>query len=348
MRRWIKVSVVAAAVLGVGGWIAEPYVQDWAVARSACDGALPQDAVRQLVPEDAHLGSAESRRSETLGSFTCRVTVDGKRGWLIDMEAYTRRDDQDRTYMTVFPQEGTAPQAPLPDGLPGFVDRFGSVQLVLACPDLGRDADGRRRTLLVRTSLSRSADSGVPGAAYRTAVSFANTASGKLGCGAKPLRAPARDAVPPDPQDSEDAPEAVELARAGKGACGWAARAGLPEDGGWHVVNGMNDAAPTGYCTLSMGSPGSERDDTGSGQGGHRMLLLAWYGDWSNRLTAGSGNGERRSSTATARCDGESANFALVADDDIPGAGEAVRRRALETFAKDQAVRRNCTGLRFF
>ncbi|MEU6080707.1 hypothetical protein [Streptomyces sp. NPDC047108] len=340
MRRWIKVSVAAAAVLGVGGWIAEPYVRDWIVVRNACEGALPQDAARRLAPEDTHLGSAESRRTEGLGSWTCRVTLDGERGRLVEMEAYTRRDDQDRTYMTVFPQEGMAPQAPLPGGLPGFVDRFGTIQLVLACPDLGRDPDGGRRTLLVRTSTGSYDHTGEPGAVYRTAVALANAASGKLGCGAEPLKTPEGDPALPRPQDGGDDPEPVPLSRAAEGPCGWAARAGL-KGRDWHVVSRLGDAAPTGFCALT------DAPDEGSGPGEAPLSVFAWYGDWSNRLVVGS-NGERRSFTATARCDGESANFALSASTGTREAGTAEKRRVLETFAKDQVRRRGCEEPRFF
>lgn len=60
MRRWVKVSVVAAAVLGLGGWIAQPYVHQWWVIRTACDGILPDGAVRDLLPEDARVTGAEA------------------------------------------------------------------------------------------------------------------------------------------------------------------------------------------------------------------------------------------------------------------------------------------------
>jgi hypothetical protein len=29
MRRWIKVSMAAVLVLGLAGWIARPYVDEW-------------------------------------------------------------------------------------------------------------------------------------------------------------------------------------------------------------------------------------------------------------------------------------------------------------------------------
>ncbi|ORT55911.1 hypothetical protein [Streptomyces sp. CB03238] len=336
MRRWVKVSVAAAVVLGVGGYVAEPYAQDWMLARDACDGALPPDAVEQLTPDDAHLLDETSRLHEGLGSYTCRLTAEGGARddgrLVVGMEAYTRRDDQDREFMSMFPEEGFSPQAPLPEGLPGFIDKYHDINFLLPCPELAKDAGGRQRELLVRMSLGREANHGVPGAAYRTAVALANGASDRLGCGAEPLKAPTGGAVPPDPEDDV---ETVPLSESKGTACGWMAGAGLPQDQGLRVAAGVNDAAPTGRCDLT------DRD------GESVVALAAWYGDWSNRLT--SRHGVRHSMTATARCDGEAANFALGASsDDIPGVGKAVQRRLLKEFAEDQVRRRGCSDLRFF
>ncbi|WP_406265157.1 hypothetical protein OHT93_06790 [Streptomyces sp. NBC_00191] len=341
MRRWIKVSVAAAAVLGVGGYIAEPYAQEWMLARNACGGALPRDAVKQLAPKGSHLEAEESKHTRGLGSYGCSLTMKGedvndKR--LVRMAAYTRRDDQDREFMSLFPEEGFSPQAPVPEGLPGFIDKFGGIQLLLPCPDLGKDAEGRQRKLLVRTSLGRDVNSGVPGAAYRTAVALANSASGRLGCGAKPLKAPKGDAVPADPEDD---PKTVPLSQARNTGCGWMTRSGLSQSTDWRVAVGTNNAAPTARCDLHSADPESPHERS-------RMAFVAWYGDWSNRLTAEEGNGEPRPMTATARCDGEAANYALSAADDIPGVGRAVKERMFKEFAQDQVRRRGCSGLRFF
>ncbi|MEV3988677.1 hypothetical protein AB0J57_07180 [Streptomyces sp. NPDC049837] len=334
MRRWVKVSVAAAVVLGVGGYVAQPYAQDWMLARDACDGVLPPDAVEQLTPEDAHLLDETSRLHGELGRYRCRLTAEGGSTGdgrlVVEAEAYTRRDDLDQQFMEIFPEEGFSPQATLPEGLPGFIDRHRLINLLLPCPSLGKDAEGRQRKLLVRTALGREANYGVPGAAYRTAVALANSASDRLGCGAEPLRAPTGGAVPRDPEDDA---ETVPLSEAGGTACGWMTEAGLPQDQGLRVAAGVNDAAPTGRCELT------DRD------GESKLSLVAWYGDWSNRLT--SEHGVPRSMTATARCDGEAANFTLGRADDTPGIGEAVRRRLLKGFAEDQVRRRGCSGLRF-
>ncbi|MET7621011.1 hypothetical protein [Streptomyces sp. NPDC005408] len=340
MRRWVKVSVAAAAVLGVGGYVAEPYAQDWLLTRNACGGALPRDAVQQLAPKDSHMEAEESKQTKALGSYGCSLTVKGDEvndERLVRMAAYTRRDDQDREFMSIFPEEGFSPQAPLPEGLPGFIDRFGSIQLLLPCPDLGKDAEGRQRKLLVRTWMGRDVNTGVPGAAYRTAVALANSASERFGCGAKPLNAPKGDAVPADPEDD---PKTVPLSQAKNTGCGWATRSGLPQSTDWRVEVGTNDAAPTGRCRLYSGDQESTHERS-------RMAFVGWYGDWSNRLRAEDGNGEPLPMTATARCEGEAANFALSASDDIPGVGNAMKQRMFKEFAQDQVRRRGCSGLRF-
>ncbi|MEV6419180.1 hypothetical protein [Streptomyces sp. NPDC051662] len=339
MRRWIKVSVVAAVVLGVGGYVAAPYAQDWRLARNACGGALPPDAVDRLTPADSRLGSEESRQIDGLGSYWCRLTLEGDKGRdkrFVEMAAYTRREDQDREFMALFPESGFSTQAPLPEGLPGFVDEYRAVHLLLECPDLGKDEEGRQRKLLVNTWLGRDVNTGVPGAAYRTAVALANSASDRLGCGAKPLEAPKRDIALADPGDD---PETVPLSDAKDTACGWVAGAGLSGSADWRVAVRANHSAPTGRCDLYS-------KDEESGEQLSRMTFVSWYGDWSNRLTAENDRYERLSMTATARCDGEAANYALDASDDTPGVDKAARQRMLKRFAEDEVSRRGCSGLR--
>ncbi|MFI6273729.1 hypothetical protein [Streptomyces sp. NPDC050988] len=139
MRRWIKVSVAAAVVLGIGGYAAEPYARDWMLAGSACGGALPRDVVDRLTPDGAHLEGEESRQTGALGSYGCDLTMKGDEvddSRLISMEAYTRRDDRDREFFRAFPEEGFSSQSAVPEGLPGFIDRLGVIQLLMACPDL--------------------------------------------------------------------------------------------------------------------------------------------------------------------------------------------------------------------
>ncbi|WP_030544139.1 hypothetical protein [Streptomyces albus] len=347
MRRWVKAAVATAALLGVSGWIAEPYARDWMLTGSACDGALPREAVGQLRPEDTHLAEESSRLTEALGSYACNLALDGE-GLLVRMEAHTRRDDQDSSFMQTFSREGWAWQAPLPEGMPGFIDRHGAIQIVLPCRELGEDDNGRPRKLLVRTQFGRESLTGVPGAAYRTVVALANSASERLGCGAERLEPPETGAVPAEPGDD---PESFPVPRAKGTPCEWVTRADLPESLDWRFAAAMNDAAPTGRCELFAGD-GDEDSFAGEAleedalEQWDRISLAAWYGDWSNRLTTW--DGKRRSGTATARCDGEAANFAISAPDDIPGIDAAVERRLLKSFAEDQVRRRGCSDLRIF
>lgn len=336
MRRWVKVSVAVAVVLAGGGYVAEPHVREWMVIRNACGGTLPRDAVEQLVPEDSRLESEESRRTEGLDSYSCGIAFEGGDRF-VSMSAYTRRDDQDREFMTVFPEGGFSAQAPLPEDLPGFTDDYGTTWLRLPCPDLDKDDNGRARTLLVRATLGRDVRTEVPGAAYRTTVALANSASDALGCGTEPLKASKRDV--PLIDASED-PETVPLAEAKGTACEWVTRAGLPERGNWRIAVHANNAAPSGMCDLYAQYEDTSDNDT-------RLAFASWYGDWSNRLAADDNNGERWPMTATARCDGEAANYALSASDDIPGVGEAAERRMLKEFAADEVRRRGCSDLTF-
>lgn len=335
MRRWVKVSVAAAAVLGVGGWIAEPYARDWWLVRDACDGALPADAVRQLTPDGTHFTDAETVSSEELGDYRCSLSAGGDDGdEFLVLQAYTRRDDQDRRFFASFPESGYSDQAPMPDGLPGFIDERGYPQLLLRCPDLPKDDDGRVRRLLVRGWFARQAHWGHP-AVYEAVTAFANSASQRLGCGAEPLKVPEVDEGPVQPWRD---PETVPLTEAGDTACGWLTKAGLARPAAWRLASLMNDAAPTGRCDLFTEDPESDDLD-------RRAVFVAWYGDWSNRLVTDD-DGERLPLTASARCDGEAAGFAVSADDEVPGLGRARQRELLETFARDQVRRRGCSELR--
>ncbi|MEV0637897.1 hypothetical protein AB0I77_23745 [Streptomyces sp. NPDC050619] len=336
MRRWIKVSVTAAAVLGLGGWIAQPYVHDWWLIRGACDGVLPDDALRDLVPADSHIVDTGSGGVKELGDYGCSVTVGGDHSadWrLLSMQAYTQRDDQDREFMWAFPESGFTAQAPMPDGLPGFVARYGNLEFLLPCPDLGKDDAGRQRKMLVRAMISPNGPWRQP-ASYEAAVAFVNSASERLGCGAEKLTAP----TGVSPANPEDEPKTVSFAAARDTACGWLAKAGLPNPSHWYLTAALNDTAPTGRCAVSIGDELSDAGEQG-------MDFGAWFGDWSDRLIAGD-DSERPSLTATARCAGEAANFAVSASDDIPGVGVDKQRALLKAFAEEQVRRRDCSDLR--
>ncbi|MES5824065.1 hypothetical protein [Streptomyces sp. RG80] len=337
MRRWVKVSVSAAVVLGVGGWIAAPYAQDWWLLRTACDGALPVDAVRELGRNGSHFKDATSASHEVLGDYGCSLDFEGdelRSDRLLMMEAYTRRDDVDRELKTVFPETGFDDMAPMPDGLPGFIDQFGALQFLVPCPALGEDDEGRQRRMLVRTQLGRDTLWGTP-AAYETAVTLTNSASERLGCGAEPLKTPGGDAAPVNPEAD---PRTVSLAESAGTACGWASETDLLDKSRWRVATLMNDAGPVGRCDFSARHADSGEMET-------QLSFAAWYGDWSSRLIAEEDRWPA-ARTATARCDGEAATFALSAAKDAPGVSEAEKRKLLAAFAEEQVRQRGCSDLR--
>ncbi|GAQ58827.1 hypothetical protein [Streptomyces acidiscabies] len=335
MRRWVKVSVTAAVVLSVGGWFAQPYVKDWWVVRDACDGGLPSGAARELAPDGTHFGKAESRTLRGLGEYRCSVTVEGddvRDQRLVEMSAYTGRDSVDATLLTSV-EAGFRTMAAMPDGLPGFVTRFRTLDFLTPCPDLPKTSDGRPAKLLVRTFFGRETRSGSP-AVYEAAVSLVNSASERLGCGAKPLKVPAdTDGLP----DLEKEQKEVRLDQAGDTGCAWARDAGLPSGPAeWLVTDTMNDAAPLGRCSFR---PRLSTTDEPSG-----LAFEARYGDWSDRLVRDDLGRDHRL-TATARCDGEAAHFVLSGDGS-PKLGLAKRRALLTAFAEGKAERRGCTDLR--
>ncbi|MET8030220.1 hypothetical protein [Streptomyces avermitilis] len=351
-RRLLTWSVAVAVVLCGGAYMAEPYARDWAVARNVCDGAVSQGTVDQLAPEDTHLKESRGRLVEQLGTYTCTLTAkrgDHARDWsLLSMSAYTRRDDQDLAFYDSFPEYGSEVHTVLPGGLPGFVDRFRDVVLRVPCPDLGKDGEGRARQLVSRVSFDADALVGGEGAAYRAAVSFTNSASKRLGCGADPLTLTGTAAAAglADPGRGED-PRGVVLADAEKTPCAWAAGAGLPAGVDWRVSGEGSAAAPLASCQLDVPEEAGVTE-----AGGESIGLYARYGDWSTRfVTRDSTHGGRSSMTATVQCDGEAANFSLDSSDGVrdlglsEGVSEADERRLLRLFVADQMERHGgCVG----
>ncbi|AKJ14776.1 hypothetical protein ABB07_33370 [Streptomyces incarnatus] len=333
MRRWWKVTLAAAAVLALGGWICAPYVRDWWLVRTACDGALPSGPLRKLAAGGGHFTKADTTAHPRLGDYGCSLRFEGRGDatLVVRMTAYTGRDDQDAEFLFDFPRAGISRMYPMPQDLPGYVDQFGDLQFLVRCPDLGKDAMGRPRRMLVSADLGY-ATARTSHAVYETVVPLVNSASRHLGCGATPLTVPKGDAAPPDPDKGEDPVPVTEAAGTG---CGWVAHAGLPRSAQWHVEPLVNDTAPAVRCDL---------DRAASPTSSEYLHLSAWYGDWSNRLV--SDDGVRQALTATARCAGEAANFAVSAEQRIPGVGTAEQRRLLRAFAADQVERRGCTGLR--
>ncbi|WP_143662959.1 hypothetical protein [Streptomyces bobili] len=337
MRRWIKVSITAVLVLGLAGWIARPYVDEWWTIRTACDGALPGDAVRDLLPEDAGVTDTASGGVEELGDYRCEVTVseDGRNDWpLLNLRAYTLRDDQDREFLWLFPKSGFGPQMAMPEGLPGFIGRYGELDFLLPCPTLGKDADGRQRKMLVSARIGQRASWRRP-ASYEVAVAFVNSASEQLRCGARPLKAP-KGVSPVDPE--KDKPKRVPLSAARDTPCGWLADAGLPDPTRWRLDAQLNDGAPTGRCDVSLGDDLTDGDTK-------RMNFVAWFGDWSDRLVTENAS-FAPTLAASARCGGEAAHFAFDSSDGIPGVDAAKQRALLDAFVRAQAEQRGCTEVK--
>ncbi|MCC5474337.1 hypothetical protein [Streptomyces barringtoniae] len=300
MRRWWKVTLAAAAVLALAGWVSAPYVKDWWLVRTACDGALPSGPLHQLAAGGGHFTKADASAHPRLGDYGCSLSFEGHGAstLVVRMTAYTGRDDQDAQFLFDFPEQGFSPMHPMPQGLPGYVDKFGDLQFLLRCPGLGKDAAGRPRRMLVSADIGY-ATARTSHAVYEMVVPLVNSASRHLGCGARPLAVPKGDAAPPDPDKGRESVPVTEAAATG---CGWVARARLPQAAKWRVEPLTNDTAPAVRCDLERAaSPDSEE----------YLYLSAWYGDWSNRVV--SDGGVRSALTATARCDGEAANFAVSA-----------------------------------
>ncbi len=338
----MKASVAGAVVMGLGGWFAEPYAQDWWLAGEACGGVLPTDAVQRLIPEDSHLAEEGARQVDGLGSYSCELNAeddDGDTNQFIEATAYTRRDDQDREFMSVFHDKGWSPHAPLPEGMPGFIDSHGDIRLLLPCPDLDADVAGRPRTLLVSTELSANAKhDAAPQDAYQVAVALANSASERLGCGAKPVKVPDVDEEQLNLMDVEQGPERVPLSQVKGTACGWLAKAELPKDAEWEVAVRTNGSLPVSRCDVRAEGEGQYGDE-------QRLTFFGWYGDWSSRLIASTPYGV--DAEATARCQGQAAHFRLIASDDVVDVDDAELRQMLETFARDEVRRHDCSDLRF-
>ncbi|MEU7496825.1 hypothetical protein AB0B52_07025 [Streptomyces griseofuscus] len=132
--------------------------------------------------------------------------------------------------------------------------------------------------------------------------------------------------------DSAHPPRGIPVSGAVGTGCGWAARARLPLSGNWQVQPLLNDASPGGRCDLTLRNGPARQAE---------LSLGARYGDWSDRLVTDSR--VRMPLTATARCDGEAANFAIRASKSI---GDARRRLLPRSFTDDQVERHGCSGLR--
>ncbi|GAA2075318.1 hypothetical protein GCM10009801_29910 [Streptomyces albiaxialis] len=356
---WGAAAVVV--VLGITGLALKPTATDWWVARSACDGGMPDGAMDELRgttrDADARLKTAEESFEPQLGRYTCEVgNEDDER--VVDVEAYTRADDIHARMSYDFQEAGERATTALPAGLPGYERREGLGTVLLRdCPGLGKDASGRTRQLYVSVLAGSDAR---PAAMLRASVGITNRAARKLGCGGKDL---------PVPEKGTEAASVPPRKTAGT-PCAALAEGPLrgPE---WTVDVRTSGSGPMSSCSVRP----KGHDDSGRAHG-PVLQVTGWYGDWSQRfmyhetalrharsLTEDGARPWMRESGgwAMARCGGQAANFeAWVRDADDAGddgvSASSLRqlrgmkggelRRLLDGFVHDQAGRRDCEGLR--
>ncbi|WP_128557737.1 hypothetical protein [Streptomyces triticagri] len=319
-------------VLGLAGYGTFPYAKDWWLSREVCGGALPDDAVDALSPDSGehHLAESDEKRVGALGSYRCELSYDrgedAPPASVFSVTADTRRDPQDASLWGTFEDEGWSAVSPLPDGMPGFIDDSGAVQLMAKCPELGKDDDGRPRRILVRTAAGWDADRKAPDALVGVAVAAANRASEQLGCGAKPFKKTGKV------RSTDPEPVALEPSKAAGTVCAAFAEADLPA--GTKLRPRSNSSAPVARCELVKG-----------GDRAPKAVFGAWYGDWSKRLIHEDTHGHpRRPDTATARCDGETAVFDGWAEDDF-GLTDRQVRALIADFSSAETTHRKCTSL---
>ncbi|MFE9332832.1 hypothetical protein [Streptomyces sp. NPDC006925] len=355
---WCGVGVL---LLGGGGWIAKPFVQDRMITSDACDGALPDgtmDTLRGTTGDpEAHLTESDAETDTDLGRYTCEVAND-EGGRVLEVRVYSRRDDVDRKLVRDFQTNGAHPASALPGGLPGFEARFGGVALMPACPGRGKDAAGLPRRLFVDVLAGHRSE---PHQLIRAGAAVANKAAEKLGCDSDPLTVPAQDI-----EKSE--PEGVPSARAAGTTCAALAR-GPFSGAGWTVDLRIPEGpAPLTSCKVRH----SGKDEDGEPYPPVAMLY-GLYGPEAKRvMSAAAGfSGVRTdkkrmrpwlndvTAWATARCDGRPAGFTLRVSREGEGSDkpdeQALSRRQLDrdtmramlvSFAEKESAARGCTGLR--
>ncbi|CAM3499070.1 hypothetical protein G3260_004306 [Streptomyces albus] len=355
-RRVVAWCVAGAVVLGIAGWAAEPSVRDKVITARACDGAIPDgsmDVLRATTQEpDAHLTDHTTEIRPELGRYFCQVGSGRLR--VLEVRAYTRRDDIDRELATEFGDDGGHPRAALPGGLPGFERSIAGITLMPPCPGRGKDAAGHPGRLLVEVL------GGYPAPAHqllRTGAAVANKAAERLGCGGKPLPVPA----------SEAEPEQVRPAAAAGTSCAALADVRLPDPVWTAELRIPRGPAPMASCALRR--PG--KDENGEPRDAV-VQLYGYYGDFSQRMvlraarTDGvAGDRERTGPWLTrsggwalARCDGQTAAFQVQGSprggaegDEKTEDGRDLRdkrklRDLLASFAKKESAARGCEDLR--
>ncbi|AXG79411.1 hypothetical protein DVK44_19115 [Streptomyces paludis] len=341
---WPAWSAAALAMLALAGFATKEHWQHQWFAATLCEGSLRASDLADVLP-DQRLQAGTDETDADRGRMKCRINRD-ERHYALAVDAYTDPEDLERQLDYGFSIPLVASFA-LPAGIPGLANEFGPV-ILQDCPDLGRDAQGRQRRLL--TTVHAWGEETTPASA-RIAVSMANTASERLGCGAAPLPTPPAGNAPYEP------PPAVPPAKAKGTVCGWLAGLTLPKSPNgaeWGVVPHTDADAPVTGCSLR---------DPASGK--TAVSFSGWYGDWTEKpferllmnnvayaddLDSGQPMMSEELGRARARCDDETVNYLAF---DYPR-GTDIRDRhltgrqlrpLLNAFAKDQAKRRGCTDL---
>lgn len=343
-RRFVPSRNVVLAVAGVlvllagAVYATKPQWQPWWYAATICGGDLSGSDLADVLPEKR----LEARKDEMDGKGgELKCGVDGDRGrYALIVEATSVPQEVEQKLSLMFPI-ASEPSSPFPKEIPGFRSVYGPT-ILQVCPSLDRDSHGRRIRLL--TTVRASEDN--TAAALRIAVSMANKASEKLGCGAKPLP------LPKHTQSEE--PPAVPLKDAVGTMCGWLTDAPLPKNASgqpWRVAIPADDHAPITSCQLKDGKNNRPVAE-----------FSGWYGEWTdkpfsdllrfnvfntNELDSQGPLMSEDLGRTTARCDGEPANFrAFTFQEDRKQSITGRDLRALlVAFTQDQAKRRGCTSV---
>ncbi|WP_103503729.1 MULTISPECIES: hypothetical protein [unclassified Streptomyces] len=325
--------LVLAAVAALGP------LTDWTrPTPRGCQNDLPADQLA-AVAGDRSVYRAEEITDARLGEYAC-VLFDREDRRLLTVSAVSDQESVRSALVGDLAErvdEETSLQA-LPEPLPGMVTLHGYFHFLPPCPDLVPNGGEFDQRPLVTV---RGPSGEISEAALRLAVSAADVAGERLGCGAEPLNYDGRF-QPAEP---------VAAGLLGDSPCEALATDAVPapRDGRWTVSTAAADTAPAGRCTLQ------------NSDGQTVLVLTSWYGEWSvpildaqHRWYADSTRqGQPREpylgsnwAWATAICDGAPAHFGLRLTRPWREFDEPVRHALLSGFAEDQVERRDCHDLR--
>lgn len=346
-KRWVPsgrslgIVAVVLAVLAGGGYLAKPLWQPWWFAATLCGGHLSGGDLAELLP-GKQLQAGRDNFEDGAGHLRCAVNEDDHT-FVLAADAQTDPADVRRAMAMEF----TVPYKPeyvFPRNVPGFYGQFGPV-IIQECPKLGRDERGYQHHLVTNV-LTLGVERDASAASLRIAVSLANGAAERLGCGSAPLPRP--DRVTP--------PRTLPVSQLAGTMCDWLTRTALPKSpsgAGWQVEAPTDERAPITNCSLLDPRTGKPFVD-----------LTGWYGGWAEKsfedllesnveipeqLSARHALMSERLGRAKARCQGDPANF-LVSLENAGGSAPAPPtaaqlRTLLNAFAADQAARRGCTDV---